>query len=76
MAHPTRNLPQPQPPSKGAANHVKAPGIPQAADSTPSNLLISRPRGLIRDSKDPNGPALAIDVAAFVQAIKDGRFEH
>ncbi|MBB5158480.1 hypothetical protein BJ970_006079 [Saccharopolyspora phatthalungensis] len=35
---------------------------------------LSRPRGLIRDSKDPNGPALAVDVAAFVQAIKDGRF--
>ncbi|MBB5158471.1 DUF397 domain-containing protein [Saccharopolyspora phatthalungensis] len=37
---------------------------------------LSRPQGLIRDSKDPNGPALAVDVAAFMQAIKDGRFEH
>jgi hypothetical protein len=36
---------------------------------------LSRPRGLIRDSKDPDGPVLAVDVAAFVRAIKRGRFE-
>jgi uncharacterized protein DUF397 len=36
---------------------------------------LSRPRGLIRDSKDPGGPMLAVDVASFVRAIKYGRFE-
>lgn len=30
--------------------------------------------GRIRDSKNPNGPALSVDVAGFVQAVKNGRF--
>ncbi|MBB5154914.1 DUF397 domain-containing protein [Saccharopolyspora phatthalungensis] len=29
----------------------------------------------IRDSKDPHGPTLGIDVAGFVRAVKDGRFD-
>jgi hypothetical protein len=30
----------------------------------------------LRDSKDPNGPVLeGVDVAAFVAAVKAGRFE-
>ncbi|MDA3644487.1 DUF397 domain-containing protein [Saccharopolyspora indica] len=36
---------------------------------------LSNPRGLIRDSKDPDGPRLAVDVAAFLGAVKAGRFE-
>lgn len=28
----------------------------------------------IRDSKDPTGPTLRVDVAGLVRAIKDGRF--
>ncbi|MER7011979.1 DUF397 domain-containing protein [Saccharopolyspora sp. NPDC000359] len=36
---------------------------------------LSSPRGLIRDSKDPEGPVLRANVAAFLRAIKDGRFE-
>ncbi|KAA5827103.1 DUF397 domain-containing protein [Saccharopolyspora hirsuta] len=36
---------------------------------------LSDPRGLIRDSKDPGGPVLAVDVATFLRAIKSGRFE-
>ncbi|KAA5827102.1 DUF397 domain-containing protein [Saccharopolyspora hirsuta] len=31
--------------------------------------------GLIRDSKDPGGPRLAVDVAGFLRAVKAGRFE-
>ncbi|WP_397545019.1 DUF397 domain-containing protein [Saccharopolyspora pogona] len=30
----------------------------------------------IRDSKDPNGPTLKVDVPAFVRAVKNGRFDH
>ncbi|PKW12707.1 uncharacterized protein DUF397 [Saccharopolyspora spinosa] len=29
----------------------------------------------VRDSKDPNGPMLNVDVATFVRAVKDGRFD-
>lgn len=29
----------------------------------------------IRDSKDPHGPALRVDVTTFVRAVKAGRFE-
>ncbi|MGI8306639.1 DUF397 domain-containing protein [Saccharopolyspora hattusasensis] len=29
----------------------------------------------IRDSKDPNGPTLQVDVTGFVQAVKSGRFD-
>ena len=36
---------------------------------------LSLPRGLIRDSKDPHGPVLSADVAAFLRAIKAGRFD-
>ncbi|MBB5157747.1 DUF397 domain-containing protein [Saccharopolyspora phatthalungensis] len=36
---------------------------------------VSEPRGLVRDSKDPNGPWLRVDVPAFVRAVKSGRFE-
>ncbi|WP_093145802.1 DUF397 domain-containing protein [Saccharopolyspora antimicrobica] len=35
---------------------------------------LSRPRGLVRDSKDPNGPWLQVEVAVFIRAVKDGRF--
>jgi hypothetical protein len=28
----------------------------------------------IRDSKNPNGPMLHVDVATFLSAIKEGRF--
>ncbi|MGW5642400.1 DUF397 domain-containing protein [Saccharopolyspora sp. NPDC003752] len=36
---------------------------------------LSRPLGLIRDSKDPDGPRLDVDVAGFLRAVKAGRFE-
>ncbi|MEV0055997.1 DUF397 domain-containing protein [Saccharopolyspora shandongensis] len=36
---------------------------------------LSGPLGLIRDSKDPEGPRLSVDVAAFVRAVKVGRFD-
>jgi len=29
----------------------------------------------LRDSKDPEGPVLEVDVAVFVRAVKDGRFD-
>ncbi|MCI2420730.1 DUF397 domain-containing protein [Saccharopolyspora sp. K220] len=29
----------------------------------------------IRDSKDPHGPTLRVNVAGFVQAVKAGRFD-
>jgi hypothetical protein len=29
----------------------------------------------LRDSKDPNGPTLRVDVTAFVRAVKVGRFD-
>ncbi|MDA3645033.1 DUF397 domain-containing protein [Saccharopolyspora indica] len=35
---------------------------------------LSRPRGLVRDSKDPNGPWLQVEIAVFIRAVKDGRF--
>ncbi|KAA5834469.1 DUF397 domain-containing protein [Saccharopolyspora hirsuta] len=36
---------------------------------------LSRPRGLVRDSKDPNGPRLQVDVPALVRAVREGRFD-
>ncbi|RKT90092.1 protein of unknown function [Saccharopolyspora antimicrobica] len=36
---------------------------------------LSDPRGLIRDSKDPDGPTLRADVETFLRAVKSGRFE-
>ncbi|SDX66847.1 protein of unknown function [Saccharopolyspora shandongensis] len=36
---------------------------------------LSSPLGLIRDSKDPEGPRLDVDVAGFLRAVKAGRFE-
>lgn len=36
---------------------------------------LSNPRGLIRDSKDPDGPVLSVDVVEFLGAVKAGRFE-
>ncbi|MCI2422723.1 DUF397 domain-containing protein [Saccharopolyspora sp. K220] len=35
---------------------------------------LSNPRGLIRDSKDPAGPRLSVDVAVFLRAVRAGRF--
>lgn len=29
----------------------------------------------LRDSKNPDGPALKVDVTSFVRAVKDGRFD-
>ncbi|MGP4019784.1 DUF397 domain-containing protein [Saccharopolyspora sp. 5N708] len=29
----------------------------------------------IRDSKDPHGPTLRVDVVGFVRAVKTGRFD-
>jgi len=29
----------------------------------------------LRDSKDPQGPALKVDVVRFVRAVKPGRFD-
>ncbi|PKW15376.1 DUF397 domain-containing protein [Saccharopolyspora spinosa] len=29
----------------------------------------------IRDSKDPHGPTLAVDVSTFVRAVQHGRFD-
>ncbi|WP_184729108.1 DUF397 domain-containing protein [Saccharopolyspora phatthalungensis] len=29
----------------------------------------------IRDSKDPNGPTLAVDVLTFIDGVKQGRFD-
>ncbi|MBB5157726.1 DUF397 domain-containing protein [Saccharopolyspora phatthalungensis] len=29
----------------------------------------------VRDSKDPNGPTLRVDVAGFVRAVRNGRFD-
>ena len=29
----------------------------------------------MRDSKDPVGPVLEVDVASFVRAVKSGRFD-
>ncbi|MEV5542741.1 DUF397 domain-containing protein [Saccharopolyspora shandongensis] len=38
-------------------------------------IELSSPLGLIRDSKDPDGPRLSVDVAGFLRAVKAGRFE-
>jgi hypothetical protein len=35
-----------------------------------SNVL-----GEVRDSKNPGGPTLRVDVAALVRAVKSGRFD-
>lgn len=36
---------------------------------------LSDPRGRVRDSKDPDGPALTVNVPRFVDAVKSGRFD-
>lgn len=36
---------------------------------------LSSPRGRIRDSKDPGGPVLRVDVLRFVDSVKRGRFD-
>ncbi|QUH03840.1 DUF397 domain-containing protein [Saccharopolyspora erythraea] len=38
-------------------------------------IELSEPVGMIRDSKDPDGPTLKADVPAFVRAVKAGRFD-
>ncbi|WP_243788407.1 DUF397 domain-containing protein [Saccharopolyspora gloriosae] len=36
---------------------------------------LSSARGQVRDSKDPDGPALRVDVLKFVDSVKRGRFD-
>ncbi|MGI8306362.1 DUF397 domain-containing protein [Saccharopolyspora hattusasensis] len=36
---------------------------------------LTTPLDRIRDSKDPDGPILKVDVSAFVQAVRAGRFD-
>ncbi|MFR9727922.1 DUF397 domain-containing protein [Saccharopolyspora sp. MS10] len=36
---------------------------------------LSVPRGAVRDSKDPDGPVLLVDVAGFLGAVRRGRFD-
>ncbi len=36
---------------------------------------LSVPRGRVRDSKDPNGPVLQIDVPTLLTAVRQGRFD-
>ncbi|MEV6232368.1 DUF397 domain-containing protein [Saccharopolyspora shandongensis] len=45
--------------------------------STSSSTCVELASSLdrIRDSKDPQGPTLRVDVAGFVQAVKGGRFD-
>ncbi|WP_246025084.1 DUF397 domain-containing protein [Saccharopolyspora antimicrobica] len=35
---------------------------------------LSSPPGSIRDSKDPDGPVLEVDVTTFLRAVRSGRF--
>ncbi|MBP2321443.1 hypothetical protein JOF56_001828 [Kibdelosporangium banguiense] len=32
--------------------------------------------GAVRDSKNPTGPILTVELAPFLAAIKSGRFDH
>jgi uncharacterized protein DUF397 len=34
-----------------------------------------RPDGAVRDSKNPDGPFLTMDLRATLAAVKDGRFD-
>ena len=36
---------------------------------------LSIPRGRMRDSKDPDGPTLPVDVPTLLTAIRQGRFD-
>lgn len=36
---------------------------------------LSVPRGRVRDSKDPDGPTLRVDVPRLLTAIRQGRFD-
>lgn len=36
---------------------------------------LSIPRGRMRDSKDPDGPVLHVDVPTLLTAIRQGRFD-
>ncbi|MBQ6644374.1 MAG: DUF397 domain-containing protein [Saccharopolyspora sp.] len=36
---------------------------------------LSVPRGRVRDSKDPQGPTLPVDVPTLLTAIRQGRFD-
>ncbi|GDY31667.1 DUF397 domain-containing protein [Gandjariella thermophila] len=36
---------------------------------------VSHTLDAVRDSKNPAGPALRVDVAAFLRAVKEGRFD-
>ncbi|SFS67959.1 protein of unknown function [Saccharopolyspora flava] len=37
---------------------------------------LTRSLDRIRDSKDPDGPTLNVNVRELVRAVKDGRFDH
>lgn len=50
---------------------VKSSRSKSGSDCVEVSADLRGPRG----SKDPSGPVLRVDVAAFVTAVKHGRFE-
>lgn len=52
---------------------VAEPGWLKASQSAnEGNCVELAPHGAVRDSKNPTGPVLSVDVAALVAAVKAG----
>lgn len=44
-----------------------------AYSSTPEGACVElHPKGAVRDSKNPDGPQLAVSLSAFMSAVKSG----
>ena len=47
----------------------------RSSHCSPSNCVEISPVGEIRDSKNPSGPVLRVDLAALVSVIKSGAYD-
>jgi hypothetical protein len=45
-----------------------------SSSTSQTNCIELASTGAVRDSKNPNGPILSVDLAPFLAAIKSGRF--
>lgn len=59
----------------GARNAVRAMGEVELLGPVHDCVQVASTLDRVRDSKDSGGPVLAVDVGAFVAAIKSGRFD-
>ena len=57
-------------------NRSPTPWKKSTRSATESNCVeLAHALGAVRDSKNPTGPALAVDLGEFVTAVKTGAFD-